>query len=42
VVAWEIANSFMEKFAGDSMEEIKNSFENWQGIIKSFTGGSHE
>jgi len=42
VVAWEIANAFMEKFAGDSMEEIRVSFKNWQKVTKNFTGGSNE
>lgn len=42
MVAWEIANSFMEKFAGDSMEEIKSNYNNWLRMIKSFTGGSNE
>ncbi len=42
MVAWEIAKSFMEKFAGDSMEEIKMNFNNWKEITKSFTGGTNE
>lgn len=42
VVAWEIARSFMEKFAGDSMEEIKMNFNNWKEVTKNFTGASNE
>ncbi len=42
VVAWEIADAFMEKFAGDSMDEIRASFENWQKVVNNFTGGSDE
>ncbi len=42
VVAWEIANLFMEKFAGDSMEEIRKNYENWKNMTRSFTGGSNE
>ncbi len=39
VTAWVIAQAFTEKFTGDSMEEIKESFANWQKRVKSFTGG---
>lgn len=41
VVAWEIANAFMEKFSGDSMEEIRVAYNNWLKMIKDFTGGSN-
>lgn len=29
VVAWEVAKAFLEKFGGDSMEEIKANYENY-------------
>ncbi|TMV51276.1 chorismate synthase [Paenibacillus mesophilus] len=29
VVAWEVAKAFMEKFGGDSMEEIRANYENY-------------
>lgn len=42
VLAWEIALAFREKFAGDSMEEIRDNFGNWQKRVESFTGGQDE
>jgi chorismate synthase len=29
VIAWEIANAFMEKFGGDSLEEIRANYDNY-------------
>ncbi len=34
VVCWEIAAAFLEKFAGDSLKEIKENFNNYQKRIK--------
>ena len=38
VVAWEVANAFMQKFAGDSLQEIKANYENCQDTICNFPG----
>ena len=35
VVAWTIAVAFMEKFAGDSMEETSRNFASYQSYLKS-------
>lgn len=29
VVAWEVARAFMEKFGGDSMDEIRRNYESY-------------
>lgn len=36
VVAWEIANAFFEKFAGDSYEEIEKNFKNYLEQIRNY------
>jgi chorismate synthase len=36
VVAFELANAFMEKFGGDSLREIKRNYENYLGQIKAY------
>jgi chorismate synthase len=36
VVAMEIANAFLEKFGGDSMEEIWRNFEGYMDYLRSF------
>jgi chorismate synthase len=36
VVAFEIAKSFLEKFGGDSLKEIKRNYENYLEQIKSY------
>ncbi len=35
VVNWEIAKAFLEKFAGDSLREIEDNFNNYQKRIKN-------
>ncbi|MNR59667.1 Chorismate synthase [compost metagenome] len=30
VVAWEVAKAFLEKFGGDSMEEIRANYDNYR------------
>lgn len=36
VVAFELANAFLEKFGGDSLREIKRNYENYLEQIKNF------
>ncbi|MCH7614201.1 MAG: chorismate synthase [Nitrospinae bacterium] len=36
VIAYEIANAMMEKFGGDSLEEMKRNFDAYQDYVKSF------
>jgi len=36
VVAFELANAFLEKFGGDSLREIKRNYENYLEQIKTF------
>lgn len=36
VVAWEVANAFLEKFAGDRFADIKQSYENYQKWAREF------
>lgn len=36
VVAWEIANAFLEKFGGDSMEEIKANYNNYLAQLADY------
>jgi chorismate synthase len=36
VIAWEIAQSFMEKFGGDSFEEIKNNLDQYRKQVESY------
>lgn len=36
VVAWEVARAFMEKFGGDSVEEIRNNYENYLKQVESY------
>lgn len=36
VVAWEIAKAFLEKFGGDSMDEIKANFENYLAQVERY------
>lgn len=36
VVAWEIADAFMEKFGGDSLEEIQSNLQNYLKHVESF------
>ncbi|GAX89737.1 chorismate synthase [Effusibacillus lacus] len=33
VTAWVLAQSFLEKFGGDSLEEIKNNYGNYQAMV---------
>ncbi len=35
VVAWELARAFCEKFGGDSMTELEQSFQHYQEIMKN-------
>jgi chorismate synthase len=36
VVAWEVAQAFMEKFGGDSLEEIRSNLNNYLAQVKSY------
>ncbi|WP_281886939.1 chorismate synthase [Paenibacillus sp. YYML68] len=36
VVAWEVANAFLEKFGGDSIEEIRRNYEGYLEQIKNY------
>ncbi|MEK5255793.1 chorismate synthase [Paenibacillus sp. FSL F4-0125] len=36
VVAWEIAKAFLDKFGGDSLEEIKANYENYLSQLESY------
>ncbi|CAH1217382.1 chorismate synthase [Paenibacillus sp. JJ-223] len=36
VVAWEIAKAFLEKFGGDSMEEIRSNYESYKAQLESY------
>lgn len=36
VIAWEVARAFMEKFGGDSMEEIRTNYEQYLQQIKQY------
>ncbi|OAB46913.1 chorismate synthase [Paenibacillus antarcticus] len=36
VVAWEIAKAFLEKFGGDSMEEIKTNYNNYLSQLEKY------
>ncbi len=36
VVAWEIANAFLEKFGGDSIEEIRANYSQYQSQVERY------
>lgn len=36
VIAWEIAQAFMEKFGGDSLEEIRNNLEQYRKQVEGY------
>lgn len=36
VVAWEVARAFLEKFGGDSMEEIRANYENYRKQLERY------
>lgn len=36
VVAWEIAKAFLDKFGGDSLEEIRANYANYQAQLESY------
>jgi chorismate synthase len=36
VVVWEVAQAFMEKFGGDSLEEIRNNWKNYLAQVESY------
>jgi len=36
VIAYEMANALIEKFGGDSLEEMKRNFEGYQEYVRSF------
>ncbi len=35
VVAFELAQAFLEKFGGDSLEEIRTNYENYQKALQA-------
>lgn len=36
VIAWEVAQAFMEKFGGDSLEEIRNNLEQYRKQVEEY------
>ncbi|WP_409346610.1 chorismate synthase [Paenibacillus sp. MBLB4367] len=36
IVAWEVANAFLEKFGGDSIEEIRANLENYKKQVERY------
>jgi chorismate synthase len=36
VVAWEVAHAFMEKFGGDSLEEIRNNLKSYLAQVENY------
>jgi chorismate synthase len=36
VVAFEMANALVEKFGGDSLEEMKRNYDAYQAYVKAF------
>ncbi|MNI63685.1 Chorismate synthase [compost metagenome] len=36
VVAWEVAQAFLEKFGGDSIEEIRRNYESFLAQVKEY------
>jgi chorismate synthase len=36
VIAWELAAAFLEKFGGDSVEEIEANYFNYKAQIKRY------
>ncbi len=36
VVAWEVAKAFLEKFGGDSIEEIRRNYENYLAQVEQY------
>jgi chorismate synthase len=36
VIAFEMANALVEKFGGDTLEEMKRNFESYQTYVKDF------
>ncbi|WP_274364515.1 chorismate synthase [Paenibacillus thermotolerans] len=36
VVAWEVANAFLEKFGGDSIEEIRRNYESYLEQVRNY------
>jgi chorismate synthase len=36
VIAFEMANALLEKFGGDSLEEMKRNFEAYQTYVRDF------
>lgn len=36
VVAWEVAQAFLEKFGGDSMEEIRRNYDSYLAQVKEY------
>lgn len=36
IVAWEVANAFLDKFGGDSLEEIRNNYNSFLEQVKNY------
>jgi chorismate synthase len=36
VIAWEVANAFLEKFGGDSVEEIQRNYNAYLEQVRSY------
>jgi chorismate synthase len=36
VVAWEVARAFLEKFGGDSVEEIRANLEHYMRLVENY------
>ncbi len=41
VISWELARAFLDKFSGDSMEEIREKYHNYQLMVKKYLGEDH-
>ncbi len=42
VISWELARTFMEKFSGDSMVEIRKGFNNYRDMVNNYQGAGHD
>jgi chorismate synthase len=36
IIAWEVANAFLDKFGGDSLEEIRNNYDSYLEQVKGY------
>lgn len=38
VVSWEIARAFLQKFSGDSLDEVEEAYQNYQQMVNKYFG----